>query len=88
MKKIQKPLEEVTCSDEEQSNEDGLSFDSSGEDDCLENKEHVRDSDNYMSESNNLQENPKKEKVIIWCMTSKIRGTKQHGGGNTASKLN
>ena len=62
MKSIQKLLEEVTCSDDKQSNEDGLFFDSSGEDDCLEKNAHVPDSDNYMSDSDNLQENPKKQK--------------------------
>ena len=68
MKSIQKLLEEVTCSDDKQSDEDGLSFNSSGEDDCLEKNAHVPDSDNYMSGSDNLQEsaNRKKSKFDVW----------------------
>ena len=62
MKSIQKLLEEVTCSDDKQSDEDGLSFDSSGKDDCLEKNAHVPNSDNYMSDLDNLQESPKKKK--------------------------
>ena len=65
MKSIQKLLEEVTCSDDKQSDEDSLSFNSSGEDDCLEKNAHVPDSDNYMSDSDKSTTKPKKVKVKI-----------------------
>ena len=64
MKSIQKLLYKVTCSDDKQSDEDGLSFNNSGEDDCLEKNAHVPDSDNYMSGSDNLHESPKKKVKI------------------------
>ena len=67
LSRIRKLLEKENCSNDNKSDEDSFSADSSGKEDCLEEDVHVPDTDNFMSDYENLQKSPEKKlKFAAW----------------------
>ena len=78
LSRIRKLLEEENCSDNEKNDKNGFSSDTNDEKNCPEDV-HVPNSDNCMSDCENLQARKKRSQNLLHGL-EKI---KQHGGGKT-----